>query len=228
MSDEQRHSVAEHPSLIEDPTEEAEREAANAVEQFDRVLDMIDDVVRGGRPFRLRPSMILDLHRVALDGLDRYAGNFRPSDVRIGQSKHVPPEAHLVPGLVEELCDYVNEQFDKQTALHLCAFVMWCLNWIHPFTDGNGRTSRAVAYYVLCAKAGDRLPGRETVPEQIAADRKPYYDALEAVDQTCEGAKFDLTAVEELLDRCLARQLLSAYEGALDPRSGGERTRKLH
>jgi Fic family protein len=228
VSDEQRHSVADHPSLIEDPIEEAQREALNAVEQFDRVLDMIDDVVRGGRSFRLRPSMILELHRVALDGLDRYAGNFRPSDVRIGQSKHVPPQAHLVPGLVEELCDYVNEQFDKQTALHLCAFVMWRLNWIHPFTDGNGRTSRAVAYYVLCAKVGDRLPGQETVPEQIAADRKPYYDALEAVDGSVEGEKFDLAAVEQLLDRCLARQLLSAYEGALDPNSGAGRTRKLH
>jgi len=63
MSDGQRHSVADQPSLIDDPIEEAKKEAENAVAQIDRVMDMIDDVVRGGRPFRLRTSMIFDLHR---------------------------------------------------------------------------------------------------------------------------------------------------------------------
>ena len=86
MSDGERHSKAASPSLITDPIEEARRESENAVAQFDRVLDMIDDVTRSGRPFRLRPSMMLDLHRLALDGLSSYAGNFRPSDVEIGQS----------------------------------------------------------------------------------------------------------------------------------------------
>jgi Fic family protein len=228
MSDQQRHSVADHPSLIEDPIEEAKREAANAVEQFDRVLDMIDDVSRGGKSFRLRTSMILDLHRIALSGLDHFAGNFRPGDVSIGESKHEPPGAHLVPSLVEELCDYVNENFASQKALHLCAYVMWRLNWIHPFTDGNGRTSRAVAYFVLCAKVGDRLPGRETVPEQIAADRDPYYDALEAADEPWKSGNLDLSQLENLLDRCLARQLLSAYEDAKNPEAGGATDRKLH
>jgi len=228
MNDDQRHSVADHPSLIDDPIEEARKEAENAVAQFDRVLDMIDDVSRGGRAFRLRASMILELHRIALEGLDRYAGNFRPGDVSIGKSKHQPPAAHLVPGLVEELCDYVNEAFEAKEALHLCAYVMWRLNWIHPFTDGNGRTSRAVAYYVLCAKVGDRLPGRETVPEQIAADRTPYYDAPEAADEPWKNGELDLSALESLLDQCLARQLVSAYKDAKDPSAGTAKDRKLH
>jgi Fic family protein len=175
MSDGDRHSKAIQPSLITDPIEEARRESENAVAQIDRVLDMVDEVVRDGRPFRLRPSMILDLHRLALDGLSSYAGNFRPGGIEIGQSKHEPPAAHLVPGLVEDMCDYVMDNFAEAQALHLCAYVMWRLNWIHPFTDGNGRTSRALAYFVLCAKVAYRLPGHETVPEQIAADKLPYY-----------------------------------------------------
>ena len=103
----ERHSEAASPSLITDPIEEAQRESENALAQFDRVLDLIDVVARDSRPFRLRTSMILDLHRLALNGLSNYAGNFRPADVAIGQSKHVPPAAHLVPGLIEEMCDYV-------------------------------------------------------------------------------------------------------------------------
>ena len=228
MSDEQRHSIAAEPSLLSDPDAIARRESENAVAQFDRMLEMVDDVARGARPFRLRTSMILDLHRIALDGLSPYAGNFRPSNVEIGKSKHVPPAAHLVPNLVEEMCEYVMEKAEKSDPLHLCAYVMWRLNWIHPFTDGNGRTSRALAYYVLCGKLGYLLPGGETVPEQIAADRTPYYSALEEADLCWVDNRLDLSALEKLLDQCLATQLLSAYNDAKNPASNMPRDRKLH
>jgi Fic family protein len=228
MSDDERHSVAAQASLITDPIEEARRESENALAQFDRVLDLIDEVVRDDRPFRLRPSMILDLHRLALDGLSQYAGNFRPADVEIGQSKHVPPKAYLVPGLIEELCDYVMDNFATAKALHLCAYVMWRLNWIHPFTDGNGRTSRALAYFVLCAKIGYRLPGHVTLPEQIAVNKAPYYAALEQADGHWLEGKLDLNDLEQLLDECLAKQLVTAYEDAKDPNTGAPKERKLH
>lgn len=227
MSDD-RHSKAAEASLITDPIEEARRESENAIAQFDRVLDLIDDVVRGDKPFRLRPSIILDLHRIVLDGLSAYAGNYRPGAIEIGLSKHVPPAAHLVPGLIEEMCDQVTDTFDSAIPLNLCAYVMWRLNWIHPFTDGNGRTSRAVAYYVLCAKIGYRLPGYETVPEQIAADKGPYYRALEAADETLVDGALSLDALEELLDGQLARQLVSAYDDAKNPGGGSAKERKLH
>ena len=228
MGDGERHSEAEQPSRITDPIEEARRESENAVAQFDRVLDLIDEVARDGRPFRLRASMMLDLHRIALDGLSNYAGTYRPGSVEIGQSKHKPPPAHLVPSLVEEMCDYVMDNFDTAQALELCAYVMWRLNWIHPFTDGNGRTSRALSYFVLCAKIGYRLPGHETVPEQIAADKPPYYVALEKADEHWTNGRLDLSDLETLLDRCLAAQLLSAYDDAKNPKAGLPKDRKLH
>jgi Fic family protein len=228
VSEEQRHSIAADATLISDVDEIARRESENAVAQFDRMLDMVDEIARGSRPFRLRTSMILDLHRIALEGLSAYAGNFRPSDIEIGQSKHVPPAAHLVPALIEEMCEYVTDNADKSEALHLCAYVMWRLNWIHPFTDGNGRTSRALAYYVLCGKLGYLLPGSETVPEQIAADRTPYYQALEEADRHFAEDRLDLSALESLLDKCLATQLLSAYNDAKNPSAGAPKDRKLH
>ena len=228
MSDSQRHSIAADPTLVGDPDEIARRESENAVAQFDRMLEMVDEIARGTRSFRLRTSMILDLHRIALNGLSAYAGNFRPSEIEIGQSKHVPPKAHLVPSLVEEMCEYVTDNAEKSEALHPCAYVMWRLNWIHPFTDGNGRTSRALAYYVLCGKLGYLLPGSETVPEQIAADRNPYYPALEDADRHCAEGCMDLSSLEGLLDKCLATQLLSAYKDAKNPSAGTPKDRKLH
>lgn len=228
MSDTERHSVASDPSLIQDPIEEAKRESENALAQFDQVLDLIDEVTRDGRPFRLRTSMILGLHRTALDGLSPYAGNFRPADVEIGQSKHKPPKVHLVAGLIEEMCDYVQDKFETSTAIHLCAYVMWRLNWIHPFTDGNGRTSRALSYFILCAKTGYRLPGHNTMPEQIASDKQPYYEALEKADETFMKGELDLSALENLLESCLADQLLSAFKDATDPGKAIPEGKVLH
>lgn len=228
MTGGERHSEAASASLITDPIEEARRESENAVAQFDRVLDLIDDVVRADRPFRFRPSMILDLHRVAMDGLSLYAGTYRPGDVTIGDSKHVTPAAHRVAELIEEMCDYVTDRFADQSALHLCAYVMWRLNWIHPFTDGNGRTSRAASYFVLCAKLGYRLPGHETIPEQIAGNKQPYYDALEAADEAALGGEIDLGALETLLHQQLAAQLLSAYKDASVPSANASSEKKLH
>ncbi len=228
MSDKQRHSEAASASLITDPIEEARRESENAVAQFDRVLDLIDDVVRGDRPFRLRPSMMLDLHRIAMEGLSLYAGTYRPGDVKISESKHVTPSASMVASLIEEMCDYVMENFSEASALHLCAYVMWRLNWIHPFPDGNGRTSRALSYFVLCAKLGYRLPGHETIPEQIAADKTPYYDALEAADEAASEGRVDLSSLEEMLNRQLASQLLSAYKDAKDAKVSVPSEKKLH
>src|SRR5258707_13867067 len=101
----QRHSQALDAELISDAEERARAEARNGLRQFDRTIEIIESFLQQPeRRFRLRISMILDLHRVALDGISSYAGNFRPAGVRIGGSAHSPPPAHLVPALVEDMC----------------------------------------------------------------------------------------------------------------------------
>jgi len=120
----------------------------------------------------------------------------------------------LVPELLEDLCDYINANLDSATALHLAAYVMWRLNWIHPFDDGNGRTSRAVSYLVLCMKLGYPLPGTNTIPEQITANKSPYYDALEAADAACEKGRADVGELETLLGGYLSAQLVGVIEQA--------------
>lgn len=209
-----RESIGSEPELLTDPDEIARREAENAVRQFDAVLDLIDEVARDGRPFKLRPSTILALHRFALEGLSRFAGTWRPTKVEIEKSGHQPPHESQVAALMEDLCEWVNDSWSNESALKICSYVMWRLNWIHPFLDGNGRTSRAVSYLVLCAKIGDRLPGTLTIPEQIAAGRDPYYEALEAADAACGEGVLDVSAMEKLLTHYLATQLASTFEKA--------------
>lgn len=223
-----RESRGAEPLLLTDPDEIARQEAANAVRQFDAVLDFIDEVARDGKAFKLRPSTILALHKIALEGLSRYAGTWRPSPVSIEKSEHAPPHESQVPSLIEEMCDWVNDNWANKSALTLCSFLMWRLNWIHPFLDGNGRTSRAISYLVLCAKLGDRLPGKLTIPEQIAAHRDPYYAALEAADARAISGEMDFSEMEALLKSYLAKQLSGAFADASAIADDENGTKKLH
>lgn len=216
MGEEQdRHSKALDAELISDADERARVEVRNGLKQFDAVIELIEYFSDPERKFKLRPSHLLHLHRIALDGISSYAGNYRPAGIKIGGSKHQPMGAHLVPEAIEDMCDYVNENWEKGSPIHLAAYALWKLNWIHPFTDGNGRTARAVSYLLLCLRLGYDLPGTNTIPAQISNDKTPYYKALEAADQIWSEKKIDLSELQDLLGSLLANQLVSVHKQAL-------------
>lgn len=211
-----RYSEAAERELITDPDEKARREAENGVRQFIRAAEIIRTHVQDSeRPFRLRSSTILDLNSRALDGIHRLAGTYRNTPVAIQGSGHQPPDAFLVAEEVEGLCDYVNSQWADLSAIHLAAYTLWRLNWIHPFADGNGRTARAVSYVTLNIKLNSLLPGAQTIPDQIASDKTPYYEALEAADEVWRTEnRVDVSVMEEMLSSMLAKQLLAAVHEA--------------
>ncbi len=169
------HERKSKPLPAEIPTdldEIARREARNALRQFDAVVEIINDALQSDRPFKLRPSTALELSRLAIEGTNEFAGVYRPHEIGIEGSKHQPPPAKDVPALVEEMCDYVSESWHR-SPIHLAAYIMWRVNWIHPFSDGNGRTARALSYAALCIRMGYRLPGEKTIPAPIAEDKFP-------------------------------------------------------
>ena len=204
-----RHSQAEQKDLIADPIERARQEAQNGVLQFEMVLDSIQNhITPNQKPFKLKPSAILRLQEAALRGIHPLAGTFRNTAVSISGSKHAPPESLMVADEISDLCSYVNENWESRDALHLAAYLLWKLNWIHPFADGNGRTARAVSYLVMSIKLDTLLPGTPTIPEQIANDKGPYYDALEAADVEWFKGTVGVTKLERMLEAMLQRQLL--------------------
>lgn len=210
---EARHSRALEPELISDPQRKAEAEAANGLRQYDFAVQSVYQALER-KPFKLRPSLILSLQREALRDISAYAGLFRPANVEIRGSRHEPPPAHLVPELVEDLCEYVNERWQDGSAVHLAAYVMWRLNWIHPFADGNGRTSRMLSFFVLSMKLGFVLPGTPTLPELVIQHRTDYEDALDLADDVWKEDRVDVSAMERLMESLLAKQLARVYEMA--------------
>jgi len=59
------------------------------------------------------------------------------------------PDHSEVRDLVESMCDYVNQNWSK-TPIHLASYVMWRMNWIHPFYGGNGRAA-VLRHTLSCA-----------------------------------------------------------------------------
>lgn len=209
-TDIQRDSRPASHELFADPQQKAELEARNGLLQFDHVVTLIE---ASTNEFKLKPSTLQRLQRLAIQDIYTCAGNFRTHPVSIKGTSHQPPPASDVAEHVEVLCDYVNENWGK-TALHLAAYVMWKLNWIHPFAGGNGRTSRAVSYLVMCARLGYRVQGSPTIPELIVQNREPYYKALDAADAAWQNDKVDVSVMEILLESLLAKQLSSVLREA--------------
>jgi Fic family protein len=158
----------------------------------------------------LNNAILCDLHRLAINQIYTCAGSLRDGPVKMSDERHTPPDHGEVPLLVEDMCQYVNENWGK-SALHLSSYLMWRLNWIHPFFGGNGRTARAVSYLILCARLGFQLPGSKTIPDLIVEDREPYYIALHEADEAWKSRTIDLSKMEAMMSSLLAAQFVEIH-----------------
>lgn len=151
----------------------------------------------------------LNYHSIAC--LHFSAGAFRPCEVTVGP--HNPPPHFQVPALMQMFTNEVNRIWDTSDPVLLAAYVLWKLNHIHPFVNGNGRTARAACHLILCMKLGGWLPGDRILPELLRANRAEYVDALRHADASFKQGPPDLAPLHGLLGRLLDEQLNSANIG---------------
>lgn len=208
-----RSSTPPKPRQLCSDADVPELEARNGLLQFDEIRVIAESAFAAGAQFQLTPAPMLRLHEVAVRDIYSDAGQLRDGPVYIGGTGHIPPPAEEVPGLVEEMCSYVNDNWNR-SPIHISAYLMWRLNWIHPFFDGNGRTSRAISYLALLIKLGYLLPGTNSIPEQVAANKQPYYEALDHADAAWLTGIVDVSVMEQLLEELLARQLVTVVAHA--------------
>ena len=112
----------------------------------------------------LTPENLLEIHRlISKDTLEakNEEGAFRTSnDIYVvdhikSAVVHTPPGFKEVPNLINELCVFFNEEVDKENFIHPLLkgiIIHFMIGFIHPFTDGNGRTARALFYWYLLKK----------------------------------------------------------------------------
>lgn len=93
---------------------------------------------------------ILQIHALILQGIDREnAGVYRKVQVMISGAKHIPPPPYLVRKEMEDLMEWYKEHKAQLHPVELSAEMHERLVSIHPFIDGNGRTSRLLMNLIL-------------------------------------------------------------------------------
>lgn len=112
-------------------------EAINHSEAFDFILELVQ-----GKS-EISEYNLMQIHAIILKSIDKEnAGRYRHLNVRIGGSKHTPPEPYLIRPQMEDLFNYYERMKTEIHPLLLAADMHYRLVTIHPFIDGNGRTSR--------------------------------------------------------------------------------------
>lgn len=119
---------------------------------------------------------VLAIHRRVMGYVDPLeAGTLRRTQVFVGE--HVPPPPAEVPLLVQEFVEWLNsEEALRLHPVRYAALAHYKLVHIHPFTDGNGRTSRLLMNLILM---------RAGFPPVIIRkqDRLSYYKFLEMANE---------------------------------------------
>ncbi len=155
---------------------------------------------------------VLEIHRAVLTRLDdEWAGRYRNVPVRITGSRHVPPNPVKVAGLMDEWEAFGAARWHAEHPVFLAADLHARLAGIHPFVDGNGRTSRLVMNLALLRHGWPLV----VIPGE-SAHRLAYYDALEKTQTSGTPdafREFIAARADEMLDRYLA--VLEELPGAL-------------
>ena len=98
----------------------------------------------------LNETFILKLHSIILKNIsERFAGNYRKTDVRIFGSNVKLPQAEKVPQLIGNLIYWYNKNKANHHPFELAILFSMKFVTIHPFIDGNGRVSRLLMNFVL-------------------------------------------------------------------------------
>jgi Fic family protein len=179
-------------------------EISNGARQFDFLRSIVEAALAVERPF-LSQHILKALNYHAIACLHTNAGEYRPCPVHVGN--YNPPEHYRVQALMDDFVNFVNRRWETTDPVVLATYVLWRLNHIHPFINGNGRTARAAAYFVICVSAGGWLPGDTTLPALLSANRAAYVVALREVDASLLAGNLDLSPLLALVSGLLDQQL---------------------
>ncbi|MDT3766078.1 Fic family protein [Priestia filamentosa] len=152
----------------------------------------VEEIVQKGEP--LTEWQIKNLHRLVLKGIDdEYAGVYRDQQVFIAGARHTPPAPYLIKEQMEQLINWYENEAQKLHPVERGAMLHAIFVGIHPFIDGNGRTSRLLLNLELM-KAG--FPAVVIKVE----NRLAYYEALDKSHTTKNYHDFIQLIVKEVED----------------------------
>lgn len=175
-------------------------------------LKQIQEVKNAIKTYELYASLnpysvddLLKAHRIMMQALIDDAGNFRHGGVGVYSERgliHMAPPAERVPYLIRDLFDWLHSSQDH-LLIKSCVF-HYEFEFIHPFSDGNGRTGRLWQSLIL----GKLHPLFEHLPVEnmVYANQESYYDAIQRSNDAAQSGPFIEFMLQEILSALTAHQ----------------------
>ena len=175
-------------------------------------FQLVSEYLSSGLP--ITETLIRSIHQKLVDGVRGEEG--KPGAYRLvqnyvvsgktGKPVYTPPPPEAVPGLMQDLVAWLSSDSEIHPVL-IAGIAQFELVHIHPFVDGNGRTSRLLS--TLCMyRAGYDFKRLFTISEYYDRDRQAFYQAIQSVREQ----NMDLTSWLEFFSRGLATQLQETVE----------------
>jgi len=195
------------------------RELLNYRSAFEFVSDCLDS----GDP--ITEGLIREIHRKLVEGVrggKAVPGNYRRiqnyvANSSTGEVIYTPPSAVEVPIMMAEMVKWLNSDLDIHPVL-ISGIAQFQLVHVHPFLDGNGRTSRLLS--TLCLyKAGYDFKRLFTISEYYDRDRPTFYKKIQSVrendmdmtgwlDYFITGLETQMIEVKERGEQVIRRDVL--------------------
>lgn len=148
-------------------------EAKNHKEALDFLYELIDPHKKN----TISEHLIKQLHQLVVRDSQRdIAGVYRNGDVMIGGADHKPPSCLEIPKYMQDVIHWLSKEKNNLHPIELSSLLHHKLAYLHPFWDGNGRTSRLVMNIII-------MNSGYPLAIILKNDRKRYYRVLAEADK---------------------------------------------
>jgi len=144
---------------------------------------------------------LLNAHQMIMKGLIDDAGYYRQKSVEVMQGEqviHIAPPANRVPHLMQDLFSWLAKT--KEHPLISNAVFHYEFEFIHPFSDGNGRMGRL--WQTLILSQWKPLLKDLPIESMVHAHQSEYYQALEHSTENADSAPFIEFILKRILEAC--------------------------
>jgi len=185
----------------------ADRDDVRELLNYRDAFNLVSDYLGSGEP--ITEALIREIHRRLVEGVRggvAQPGRYRGIQNYVANSRtreviYTPPGPEAVAPMMRELVDWLRAESDVHPVL-VAGIAQFQLVHIHPFVDGNGRSSRLLS--TLCLyRSGYDFKRLFTLSEFYDRDRSAFYAALQGVRER----DMDLTGWLEYFARGLAVQM---------------------
>jgi len=213
MEEAQKIIAGEKPHL-----EEKRREIQEII-NYRNVIKYIEGYQKTEEPGSINEKAILEIQRLIVDRIVPVdeAGRYRIAEFVTtrssitGEVTFLPPQPEEVTPQMESFLEWLKRESRQINSIIKAGIIQAELARIHPFTEGNGRTARAVCTLSLYLEGYD-LKRFFSLDEYYDRDAVGYYAAL----GTYQNLDDDLTVWLEYFTQGLAQELLKVKQKILD------------